>query len=242
MRTREISRQRTDSAALDPRVRQRLVVLLAVHSGYTDAVGFLALGGAFTSVMTGNMVLFGLSVARGQWTLTAHTCAAIASYILGCVVGARIAGAAIAEQPPWPATVSRALRVELLAFSLFALGWLGAGGHPGAAAQLGLLALNAAGLGIQSSAIQRLGVSGLSTTYMTGTLTTAMAQLATGKGLRSAGPSLQLLIGLIAGAMFGAIVTREWRLSLPVAQILFLSAVVVGSLRRRAETRSASPS
>lgn len=42
-----------------PRGRAVLVVLLAVNSAYLDAVGFLALGAAFTSVMTGNMVLLG---------------------------------------------------------------------------------------------------------------------------------------------------------------------------------------
>jgi uncharacterized membrane protein YoaK (UPF0700 family) len=36
----------------------------------------------------------------------------------------------------------------------------------------GLLALTALALGIQSAAIQRFGVLGLSTTYLTGTLTT----------------------------------------------------------------------
>jgi len=37
-------------------------------------------------------------------------------------------------------------------------------------AQLGLLMVAAAALGIQSSAIQRFGVSGLSSTYLTGTV------------------------------------------------------------------------
>jgi len=46
------------SAAL-PQFRDVGVFLLATMSGATDAIGFIALGGAFTSVMTGNMVLFG---------------------------------------------------------------------------------------------------------------------------------------------------------------------------------------
>jgi uncharacterized membrane protein YoaK (UPF0700 family) len=41
--------------------RNALVVVLIVASGSVDAVGFLRLGGVFTSVMTANMVLLGVS-------------------------------------------------------------------------------------------------------------------------------------------------------------------------------------
>jgi nickel-dependent lactate racemase len=59
-----------DAGAVEParglRLRQSLVVALAVVSGATDAIGLLALGGAFTSVMTGNMVIFGVSASSGD--------------------------------------------------------------------------------------------------------------------------------------------------------------------------------
>lgn len=74
------------------RHRNWLVVLLTVNSGATDAIGYLALGGAFTSVMTGNMVLFGLSVAERDSELLGHVLAVIAAYIGGCLLGARLAG------------------------------------------------------------------------------------------------------------------------------------------------------
>src|SRR6185369_17222366 len=48
------------------RLRHALILALAVNAGATDAIGFLALGGAFTSVMTGNLVLFGISAAEGD--------------------------------------------------------------------------------------------------------------------------------------------------------------------------------
>ena len=40
--------------------------MLTFLTGCADAIGFLALGGAFASVMTGNMVLLGLSAGRGD--------------------------------------------------------------------------------------------------------------------------------------------------------------------------------
>jgi len=45
------------SAAVLRRRRHALVVVLTFVTGSADATGFLALGGAFSSVMTGNMVL-----------------------------------------------------------------------------------------------------------------------------------------------------------------------------------------
>jgi uncharacterized membrane protein YoaK (UPF0700 family) len=45
------------------RRRQWLLVLLAVNSGAIDAVGYTMLGGSFTSVMTGNMILLGAIAA-----------------------------------------------------------------------------------------------------------------------------------------------------------------------------------
>jgi len=52
-----------NTPALDTLRRRRhsLVVVLTFDTGCADATGFLALGGAFSSVMTGNMVLLGLS-------------------------------------------------------------------------------------------------------------------------------------------------------------------------------------
>src|ERR1700712_2825363 len=71
--------------------REHLVVLLAVVSGSIDAIGFVGLGGAFTSVMTGNLVLTGVSLAHADWQLLLRVAAAILSYVLGCGIGARVA-------------------------------------------------------------------------------------------------------------------------------------------------------
>jgi predicted benzoate:H+ symporter BenE len=43
------------------RWRDAAAVALAVTSGATDAISFIVFGGAFTSVMTGNLVLLGYS-------------------------------------------------------------------------------------------------------------------------------------------------------------------------------------
>ena len=75
------------------RVRDVAAVILAITSGATDAIAFLALGGAFTSVMTGNLVLLGISLGQADAALGRQIAVAVIGYIAGCYIGARITGA-----------------------------------------------------------------------------------------------------------------------------------------------------
>ena len=173
--------------------RARLVVVLAVTSGATDAIGFLALGSAFTSVMTGNMVLLGVGAADRR--PAGRRPGPRRDRQLHAPAPRSAPGppaTAHADDPVWPRPVTTALTVELVLFAVFAAWWWAPGSAPDAAVRsLPLLALNAAALGMQSSAIQRFGVSGLSTTYLTGTLTTVVIRLTQRKGLRTVGHSLR---------------------------------------------------
>lgn len=212
----------------DPgRLRDRLVVALAVTSGATDAVGFLALGSAFTSVMTGNMVLFGVAVAHGDHAALVLTAVAIGAFVTGAALGARIAGSPGKGDAVWPRAVNAALGVELVLFGVFAAAWWALGSQPPGAWFLPLLALNAAALGIQSSAIQRFGVSGLSTTYLTGTLTTVVIRLVSGKGVRAVGHSVAILAGLVAGAAVGAVLVARAPALVPLTQLVPVAAVLL---------------
>jgi uncharacterized membrane protein YoaK (UPF0700 family) len=223
-------------------VRDVGVFLLAMVSGATDAIGFVTLGGVFTSVMTGNIVLFGIGVARADGTLLANSGTAIVAFIVGCAVGARIAGRPASGDPPWPRQVTVALIFEFALFVVYAIGYeLADRGHPNSSVQPVLLTLTAIGLGLQSAAVQRFGESGLSTTYMTGTLTTLVARLATGGTAKDALPSLRLLIGLLGGAMAGGALALYARPFAPVFQLALLAGVlVIASLRneRRVPVRS----
>lgn len=200
-------------------LRDCVVVVLALTSGATDAIGFLALGSAFTSVMTGNMVLFGIGLAHGDTTVLVLTAAAIASFVTGAAVGARVAGSPVAGDSYWPTAVTRSLAIEFMLFLVFAGAWWALGSAPSSAALLPLLALNAAALGLQSSAIQRFGVSGLSTTYLTGTLTNVVIRMVSGRRLAEVAHSLWILLGLIAGAAVGALLVRQAPVAVPLIQL-----------------------
>jgi uncharacterized membrane protein YoaK (UPF0700 family) len=190
-------------------------------------VGFLALGGAFTSVMTGNMVLLGLSAGTADASLASHAALAIVCFIAGCVLGTRVAGTHEKGDPTWPPSVSRALCVELALVTAFAVSWWLLSDHPDRDWQLPLLALNAMALGLQSSAVQRFGVSGLSTTYLTGTLTQLVIRLTSGHPVRQVAHSGSLLIGLIGGAVLGGLVTAHLRSLVPFLPIALLTTAVV---------------
>ena len=221
----QASDSRTDLAAAH-RHRDVLVVLLAVNSGFSDAFGYLALGAAFSSVMTGNMVLFGLSLGTHNFSLTLHTIVAIALFIAGCWAGTRLAGIATPGSSVWPRTVTSALTVQLFLIAAYAVGFWSVRSHPDEGWQLVSLAWNAAALGVQSSAVQRFGVPGLSTTYLTGTLTQTVIRLASRRPVKEVGHSLWILSGLIAGGACGALIAKLSPWAGPLCQLLLLGGIV----------------
>lgn len=194
-----------------------IAVALTFASGAMDVASFTRLGTVFTSVMTGNIVLWGLAAARGSLTLASHTAVAFAGYVAGVAAGSRIAvgggksrdgegkdGDARAEQGRaggWPAHVTWALLAELALLGGFAVGWEVTGAQPGGWAQFCLLAVAAAGMGVQASAVRNMGLADVSTTYLTGTLTGLVSSLVSpGPGSRDRRRRLGVLLGLAAGA------------------------------------------
>ncbi|MGC4749626.1 YoaK family protein [Micromonospora sp. DT201] len=216
------------------RRRHALVVVLTFLTGSADAVGFLSLGGAFSSVMTGNMVLLGLSAGRGDAELALTSGCAIVSFIVGVLAGARVAGPAQPGDPVWPRRVTWALVLELLVFVVFLVVWEVTLGTPDAHVHLALLMLSAAALGVQSSAIQRFGVAGLSSTYLTGTLTSLIAGVAARSPWGSLRPKAQVLLALMVGAAVGALVALHLPVVAPALMIVPLVLVIVVSARMRA--------
>ena len=194
---------------MNSRPKQQILTLIAIAltfgSGAADVASFTQLGGVFTSVMTGNIVLWGLAAARGSLSLASHTAVSIAGYIAGVAVGtwvAHEAKTASADQDGvLPVHVIWVLLAELTLLAGFTVGWEVSGAAPAGWAQFALLATLAAAMGMQSSAVKDMGLTEVSTTYLTGTLTGLVSSLVspgqdTPHGLRRFG----VLIGLVAGA------------------------------------------
>jgi uncharacterized membrane protein YoaK (UPF0700 family) len=208
-------------------IRDALAVVLAVVTGAADAIGFTRLGGVFTSVMTGNMVLLGVSGGKHDASLALHAGIALAGYVLGTLLGTRVAGKASAHQSVWPRPITVALLVELVIFGIFAVWWELAGGHPTGASTYALIGSNALALGIQSSAVLRFGSLGLSTTYLTGTLTQTVANLV-GRRSPVSARDVAILIALVVGAGLGALLAVSVPRAAPAVPLGFLVLVILG--------------
>lgn len=208
-----------------------LAVVLTLTTGAVDAVSFLRLGKVFSSVITGNMALLGVAVGSGNAALAVSGGVALAGYAAGVIAGALIAGVPAAGQPIWPGRATAALMAETVVLALFSAGWVAAGGHPSGVPQNTLLLFAAVAMGMQSTAVRRLGP--LSTTYLTSTLTGVVMALALrqrpGEGRRSLG----ILAAFLAGAVIGAVVASYAADWVPAPVLLPIAAVVAVARRPR---------
>jgi uncharacterized membrane protein YoaK (UPF0700 family) len=67
----------------------------------------------------------------------------------------------------------------------------------------------------------------MSTTYLTGTLTTVVIRLASGRSVREVWHSVEILLGLIVGAALGTALVLLAPLFAPLLQLVALGSVVL---------------
>jgi uncharacterized membrane protein YoaK (UPF0700 family) len=222
------------------RTMTAVAVLLTFASGACDVASFTRLGNVFTSVMTGNITVFGLSLARGSVSLGAHTAVAVAGYVAGVVVGTRmgwhLAGKLQEGSPAnapgghWPAHMTLTLLVEIVLFGGVIAGWELTGSRPAGAAQITILAVAACAMGIQSAAVNQMGLGNVSTTFLTGTLTGLVSALARPGTRPAGGRRPTVLLGLLAGAVLAGLFLANVPAIVPVLPFTALvCAVTLGS-------------
>jgi uncharacterized membrane protein YoaK (UPF0700 family) len=209
------------------RGRDALVVVLTLTTGAVDAVSFLRLGKVFSSVITGNLALLGVAAGQHEAMLALNAGLALAGYVCGVLAGGAFAGTPERGQPAWPVRVTFTLAVEWGVLAAFSGEWLVTGGHPAGASRLALLLLGATAMGMQSTAVRRLGP--MSTTYLTSTLTGILTALAIrrwpAEWQRSTGVILAALIGATLGSL-AALWSPGW---VPAAILVPITAVLAGS-------------
>ena len=229
---------------MNTRPREQILTMIAIvltfGSGATDVASFTRLGGVFTSVMTGNIVLGGLAVAQRSLSLDSHTAVSIAGYIAGVVGGTWVAHgfkAASREKAGdgeegrpsvLPGHVNWALFAELVLLAGLTVGWEVTDASPAGWAQFCLLAVTAAAMGVQASAVNEMGLTHVSTTFLTGTLTGLVSSLASpGKetplGVRRFG----VLIGLAVGAGLSGLLLANAAEAMPALPLTALITTLV---------------
>jgi uncharacterized membrane protein YoaK (UPF0700 family) len=220
------------------------VMLLAMTSGALDAIGFLGLGGVFASVMTGNVVLLGLSAGSRNASLAAHAVVAIFGYVIGVTVGVRVAGdRAPTRTTGWSKRVSAVLDFELGLVLAFAIGWEFARGKPSTPSQLALIGIAATAMGLQSAVVRVATGVGTSTTYLTGTLTDVVATLASGRALRLEWTGVTVLAAALVGAVLAGTAVVERSTLAPIVPLLALvGGLVLGRTLITGERGGTPPS
>ena len=225
---------------MQTRTRQQILTLIAIAltfgSGAMDVASFTRLGGVFTSVMTGNIVLGGLAIAQRSLSLAGHTAVSIVGYIAGVAGGTWIAHSFKAAKPAddegpasvLPAHVNWALFAELVLLAALTIGWEITGASPAGWAQFCLLAVAAAAMGVQASAVSEMGLTNVSTTFLTGTLTALVSSLVRPGQDTPHGPRrFGVLIGLAAGASLCGLLVAIAADSVPVLPLAALVTVLI---------------
>lgn len=207
----------------DRRDAVALGALLSAVAGGVDVLAFVGMGGAFSSIVTGNLIVGGLSVGRGDWATVARVLTAVAAYTVGVA-----AGTALTRRNPGRLAmlcgIELALVVALLALWVTAdarlVSW-----QPFA----GLVAAGLA-MGVQSAAFRLVALPAVTTTYLTGTLTSLVAGLVHDR--RTNVPALVSLAALLAAAIVtGLVIVHAAVFAAVVPAALLVVAVVLAHRR-----------
>ncbi|SMG44871.1 Uncharacterized membrane protein YoaK, UPF0700 family [Agreia pratensis] len=214
------------------------LLLLSFGSGAADAFAFLALGGIFTANMTGNLILSGM-FSRPEFLQTfIGSVTAILAFAAFLYLGFRLTSAhrAPTNSPratTWTHLLIGSIVLQAIVVLVWVFGWASAPNG-----QILAVALASAALALQTVAARRLSDrSGVTTTYVTGTLTSTMESLAerssTGQVIRVVS-ILMLPLGAVCETV--VIASAKWAGPiLPLAVALAAAAAVVIAGRVRSE-------
>ncbi|WP_405607693.1 DUF1275 domain-containing protein [Streptomyces sp. NBC_01511] len=224
------------------RAQWAALILFAGASGAVDVLAFIALGRVFAGVMTGNLVLLGLSLTgTGDEGGPAAPLLALAGYVAGVAAVAPFSRRRPWEpRTRWPRAVLRRLAAEVVLLAAVAVGWGVAGGAPAQPWRDVVLVTVAAAMGMQSAALVGAGAAGGPGTYFTGLLTQLVARAAGPRGVGRADlGSLARLVALAAGAAVAALVyaaSAPWAMTVPLLWASAALACVAVPPRRRRRT------
>ena len=216
------------------RVRDVLLVALAVSTGAVDALSWLGLGKVFSAFMTGNLAFLGFRVAGAAGPPVPRVLAAVEAFALGALLAALLVRTQDTGET-WPRRVTVALAAATLPQAAFCAVWVSVGGHPSSGASDLLIVLSALAMGMQTIAVFALGVRGVLTTAATATLAILMGDLSGWS--QSRGERLRLsavVVGLFGGAVVGAFLMVHavtWAPFFPLAATTLVVAVAAVSFQ-----------
>jgi uncharacterized membrane protein YoaK (UPF0700 family) len=220
-----------------------MLLILTWAAGTVDALSYLGLGRVFTAMMTGNTVMLGLSLAEGELLAALRSILALVGFAVGVTLGALVVERDAVESE-WPQEVTAGLWVEVFVLALFCGLWILTGPAPGPHSVHALIILLGMSMGLQAAAVRRLGVPGIATTYLTGTITTLFVDVV---GWRRGGApqgdgetKWEQRVGLLTavfvvyafGAFSGGLLQARFPVLASVAPLAAVLVVVANAARR----------
>lgn len=200
------------------------LMVLTFTTGVIDAVSFVGLGHVFTANMTGNVVFIGLALAGAPGVSIARSLVALVAFAGGALLGGRLVRGLARASVRHLAIASASEAASLMIAAGLALGRT----VPAPASiAYALITLTAFAMGLRNSIVRKLGVSDVTTTVLTLTLTglAADSSVAGGGNSRSSRRMISV-VAMLGGGFLGALLLREWGFTPPLAVAALLAGAV----------------
>jgi uncharacterized membrane protein YoaK (UPF0700 family) len=211
------------------------LMVLTFTTGVIDAVSFVGLGHVFTANMTGNVVFIGFALAGARGVSIARSSVALVAFGGGALLGGRLVSGLARASARHLAIASASEAASLAIAAGLALGRMGL---PPTSIVYALITLTAFTMGLRNSIVRKLGVSDVTTTVLTLTITglAADSALAGGDNARS-GRRVISVVAMLGGAFLGALLLREWGFTPPLAVAALLAGAVAVHAAMAARTQ-----
>ncbi|MBT2575223.1 DUF1275 domain-containing protein [Bacillus sp. ISL-51] len=215
--------------------RNITLLLLCMTAGIVDVIGYLSLGHVFTANMTGNIVLLGLAIGNSLQLTVLKSLASLIGFILGVIAAAALVGNK--QKAFWPPAVTAALAIEgavLLLFALFSYFFAGD------VSVYVLIVLLSFAMGMQTTAARKLGVAGISTTVLTGTLANFFEDLTgrfykAGDRRRFTRDAVLRALALVLycfGAVIGAFAEPDYKFAIIWLPIVIILGIIICAITK----------
>jgi len=212
----------------------RALLVLTAATGAIDGVSYLALDRVFTGNMTGNVLFIGFGIVGVQDIPLVNNLVALLTFMLGAVLGARVAGHNAGGVRLRRSALVMVLVNTVLVLAL-AVVWiiLGRIGTPVMVVITGLLALL---LGAQAAAVKQIGIRDLSTVVVTMTMVNLStdSRVAGGRGVawfRRVAAVVTMGVGALAAAALTRYLGGAYALAL-AGVVMAFGALALGRARR----------
>lgn len=227
----------------------RAVVLLFTWAAASvDAITYLT-ASVFTANMTGNAVLLGVFTGEHRSIAAVRSLIALIAFSAGVVLGAKLAGRGGPQESRM--SVRRAVLAEAIILAVFAA--VAMLPLPLANRVIVLLLIISSGfaMGVQSATVRRLNLPGISTTYITGTITSLFSGLVLNWGTlwgkhprvaaeggasemeRSLALQAEVFISYALSALITAALHAQWPSAVAALPLTAVALVAVSLSRRQ---------